>query len=125
VVSVYELEFEHPVPSGGWEATVNAREAYAALLEGKHVRRSPDAELFYRMDEHGRIWGGWGNAKDYVLKVALEGDFELYEEPLTDEQLIAEWNRLASAEHIADDRASTYIAKAYELCAKQLRERKL
>jgi hypothetical protein len=52
-------------------------------------------------------------------------DWSIVKEPLTDEQLTAEWERLAADEELADDHASPFLAKAYRICARQLRERKL
>jgi hypothetical protein len=94
---------------------VKIEEALPALRAGKKLANEGLGLLV-------RDWSGVASLMAHHLS---DHGWTIVEEPLTDEQLIAEWRRLAVAEDLAADRASPYIAKAYNQCAKQLRERKL
>jgi hypothetical protein len=115
---------------------VNGREAVKALMDGKKVRHI----RWNDHDDHVR----WVNGRDshmgwlecsikhstpWILETIADhpGPFEIYESPISDEQLVAEWERVAEfirTTCVIEKDAATW-AGAYEKCARQLRERKL
>lgn len=99
-------------------------------MDGKYVRldrwNGPDHLSFsvaYGVESTSAVIGKWS-----LESVAgYPGPFSVYEEPLSDDQLIVAWERNAERIRRNDpgcQDAETW-AGAYELCAKQLRERKL
>ncbi len=92
---------------------MNGREALKALADGKRVRaevaRSASGERAYLYAP-----------AHTVEQILARDDWELIEDPATDEELIAEMERLSRYVE-ANFEAST----AYKVCARMLRERKV
>jgi len=99
--------------------TLTTREAYAALAAGKKVRRSDADFRPIAMNNNGRLHFV-DEPADEVRSLCPGAQYEVVEDPLTDEQLIAEWLATASDKHCP-------FAFGYALrkCARQLRERRL
>jgi hypothetical protein len=93
---------------------MNGREALKALADGKKVRATcwPSEDEFIYLDDSSAL----------ILRdpIAWDGDWEVVAEPATDEELIAEMERLGT--EFAKESAATEVAQR---CARMLRERKV
>lgn len=115
---------------------MNGREALRALMNGSMLvnlasgviaRCSVEGglEIAHR---HGGPWNTPGSA--FLDNMYVVGGWEIFQEPLTDEQLIAEWETNAKAIHVPNYRTPEDVRmdgyrEALQRCALQLRERKL
>lgn len=101
---------------------MNGREALKALADGKRVRVAGGTSGSYVVIGDGRIRNALGDA----ISPDLDIEWELVEEPATDEELIAEMERLA----VEMDARGTVLtcdgrAGTYRECARMLRERRV
>lgn len=101
---------------------MNGREAVKALMDGKLVVRE-GGEFIYSLtgksirNQHGDAFS--------IETILGRDDWSIAETPLTDEQLIAEWESCAKSVRREGGEGGEAAAMAYEACASQLRERKL
>lgn len=104
-----------------------------ALRKGKRARRTSWKDGYsIRVDS-----GGWpysdegGVSRQWSFADIWSDDWEIVAEPLTDEQLIAAWEKAAKSERetfsksYGSDYEAARRADVFALCARQLRERKL
>lgn len=100
---------------------MNGRDALKALADGKKVRRhdwKPGAYL--RIDQFAQMsYSGGTSFHNGTYHRWDDNDWELVEEPATDEELVA-WMEKASKQDV-----SILARQAYALCAKMLRTRKV
>jgi hypothetical protein len=110
---------------------MNGREALKALADGKTIHSPSLSCLLFRLNGCSLYSLLPGDEVGHVSGMGLDGvigrdNWQLYEEPLTDEQLVAEWEESANQERSMPGLVETQqLANAYRKCARQLKERKL
>jgi hypothetical protein len=104
---------------------MNGREAVIALMQGKKVRRVDWPKTQHQYFSSNGILCRLGASEPISLQevAANRRDWELFAEPLSDEQLITEWEKLA--QKCRDMEACLSRVELLEQCIRQLRERKL
>lgn len=105
---------------------MNNREAVKALVDGSKVRAKNDEPGTYLHLDGGEICTAngvaWGRLDELLGSFYANLVFEIYEEPATDEELIAEFVRLSVNAHRESERDTE---AAYAHAAKMLRTRKV
>lgn len=101
---------------------MNAREAIKAMLDDKKVRAKNDEPGFYlELGTDGHLYGSsgmrWERLDTLLGSFYANVVFEIFEEPATDEQLIAEMERLGETQLSSEQVA--------QRCAEMLKTRKV
>jgi hypothetical protein len=103
---------------------MNGKEALMALADGERITRSPFPDKYIRYD---RTLGALvhESGSQARLSVVLEhDDWRVWHRPLTDAELISEWELWAGKNFAEDNETATFVANVFQTCARQLRERR-